>query len=120
MDFITKVVRLYRGEPVTALAATESGILIRQLFGESPEYRDVPGLCSVQSLGEIEQRDWSLNPGLYVGRTTGEEAEDADWEQTVATLCDDFQRLTSGARALEDQILANTALVLRTADHEIQ
>jgi type I restriction enzyme M protein len=120
VDFITKVVRLYRGERVTAPGTTESDILIRQLFGESPEYRNVPGLCSVQSLGEIAQKDWSLNPGLYVGRTIGEEAQDADWEQKFATLCDDFQRLTSEARALEDRILANTALVLRTGAHEIQ
>jgi type I restriction enzyme M protein len=120
VNFITNVVRLYRGEHVTALGETESDILIRQLFGKSPEYKDVPGLCSVQSVAEIQQKDWSLNPGLYVGRTTGEEVEEADWEQKVATLCDDFQRLTSEARALEDQILANTALVLRTGVDEIQ
>ncbi len=120
VDFITKVVRLYRGECITATGASESDALIRQFFGESPEYRNVPGLCSVQSVVDIGQKGWSLNPGLYVGRAVGEKEEDADWEQTVTRLCDEFQILTSEARALEDQILANTALALRTDAHGLR
>ena len=32
-------------------------------------YRDVPGLCKVATLTEIEAQGWSLNPGRYVGVT---------------------------------------------------
>lgn len=30
-------------------------------------YEDVTGLCKAATLGEIEEQDWSLNPGRYVG-----------------------------------------------------
>lgn len=30
-------------------------------------YEDVIGLCKVATLAEIEEQDWSLNPGRYVG-----------------------------------------------------
>lgn len=30
-------------------------------------YEDVTGLCKVSTLVEIEEQDWSLNPGRYVG-----------------------------------------------------
>jgi type I restriction enzyme M protein len=31
------------------------------------EYEDVTGLCKLATLAEIEEQDWSLNPGRYVG-----------------------------------------------------
>lgn len=31
------------------------------------EYEDVTGLCKAATLAEIEEQDWSLNPGRYVG-----------------------------------------------------
>ena len=31
------------------------------------EYVDVPGLCKVATIEEIESQGWSLNPGRYVG-----------------------------------------------------
>jgi len=33
----------------------------------SGTYEDVTGLCKAATLGEIEEQDWSLNPGRYVG-----------------------------------------------------
>lgn len=30
-------------------------------------YTDIPGLCKIASLKEIEEKNWSLNPGSYVG-----------------------------------------------------
>ena len=35
-------------------------------FGDGV-YADVPGLCKVASLAEIEEKGWSLTPGAYVG-----------------------------------------------------
>ena len=30
-------------------------------------YADVAGLCAAATLKQIEEQDWSLNPGRYVG-----------------------------------------------------
>lgn len=35
-------------------------------FGDGV-YADVPGLCKIASLSEIEEKGWSLTPGAYVG-----------------------------------------------------
>ena len=43
---------------------------VRQLMKENfpkGKYADVPGLCKVATLAEIEAQGWSLNPGRYVG-----------------------------------------------------
>lgn len=35
-------------------------------FGEG-EYQDVLGLCKIATIAEIEEKNWSLTPGAYVG-----------------------------------------------------
>jgi type I restriction enzyme M protein len=36
-------------------------------------YEDVIGLCKAATLAEIEEQDWSMNPGRYVGVVTEED-----------------------------------------------
>lgn len=35
-------------------------------FGEG-NYNDIPGICKISSINEVEEKDWSLTPGAYVG-----------------------------------------------------
>ena len=47
-------------------------------------YEDVTGLCKLATRAEIEEQDWSLNPGRYVGvviEDDGKTEEEflADW-----------------------------------------
>ncbi len=64
VGFLANIVRLYRGERPKGSTGT-----LRSLAKSFPglKYADVPGLCSVESLGRIEQNGWSFNPGRYVG-----------------------------------------------------
>lgn len=39
---------------------------IYEKFGDG-KYQDIPGLCKVATLSEIEEKGWSLTPGAYVG-----------------------------------------------------
>ena len=39
---------------------------LQERFPEA-KYEDVTGLCKVSGVDEIEEQDWSLNPGRYVG-----------------------------------------------------
>ena len=36
-------------------------------FGTDGEYKDIPGLCRIASIAEVEEKNWSLTPGAYVG-----------------------------------------------------
>lgn len=44
----------------------KEAVWIYEKFGEG-EYHDVPGLCRIATLTEVEEKGWSLTPGAYVG-----------------------------------------------------
>ncbi|MFT7172204.1 MAG: hypothetical protein ACI9NQ_000413 [Paracoccaceae bacterium] len=61
-ELLANVVRLYRGqEPEFEHGSEEK---LKEVFGASRAYQDVPGLCKPASRAEIEAQGWSLNPGL--------------------------------------------------------
>lgn len=68
IEFISNIVRLYRGEEVETDAGSRE--LMKERFPKGT-YVDVAGLCKVANLAEIEGQGWSLNPGRYVGLQNG-------------------------------------------------
>jgi len=68
IGFIANLTRLYRGEALDLTVGNgETEAKLKEVFGDTPTYADVPGLCKVATLKEIEAQGWSLNPGRYVG-----------------------------------------------------
>ncbi len=112
--FIANLVRLYRGEALDApkVGAGETAAKLIEVFGDTPAYRDVPGLCKAATLAEIEAQGWSLNPGRYVGVAPGEEVSDKDFKEQLETLNEELESLNALARELEQTIAANVAGVL--------
>lgn len=80
--------------------------------GEGLVYRDVPGLCKVATIAEIEAQGWSLNPGRYVGVAPGEEVSDEDFKEQLEALNEELEVLNAQARELEQTIAANVAGIL--------
>jgi type I restriction enzyme M protein len=74
-------------------------------------YRDVPGLCKVATLTEIEAQGWSLNPGRYVG-VAERTADDADFAERLHALNEELELLNAEARELEERIGENVAQLL--------
>jgi len=62
IEFLANIARLYRGEEPENLH--DSAGLVAGPFPDG-QYADVPGLCKVVTMAEIETQDWSLNPGRY-------------------------------------------------------
>ena len=114
IGFIANLVRLYRGEALDApkVGAGETAAKLIEVFGETPTYRDVPGLCKAATLAEIEAQGWSLNPGRYVGVAPGEEVSDEDFKEQLETLNEELESLNAQARELEQTIAANVAEIL--------
>jgi type I restriction enzyme M protein len=74
-------------------------------------YADVPGLCAVATLDQIEGQGWSLNPGRYVG--VAAVADDGiDFRARLEELNEEFEKLNTEAGALEERIAANIAELL--------
>jgi type I restriction enzyme M protein len=113
IGFIANLVRLYRGEQVDiTYGGTAALQKLKEVFGQTPAYADVPGLCKAATITEIKAQGWSLNPGRYVGVAPGEEVSDEDFKAQLETLNEELETLNAQARTLEQTIAANVAGIL--------
>ena len=113
IGFIANIARLYRGEaPDMTVGGEETAAKLREVFGNSPAYADIPGLCKAATLDDIKAQGWSLNPGRYVGVTPGESVSDEDFRTQLESLNDEFETLTAQAHELEAAIAKNVTEIL--------
>lgn len=113
IGFIANLVRLYRGEAIDlTVGGEEAAAKLKEVFGDTPAYADMPGLCKATSIEEIEAQGWSLNPGRYVGVAPGEEISDEDFHTQLEALNEELETLNAQARELEQTIAANVAGIL--------
>ncbi len=113
ISFIANLVRLYRGEaPDLIVGGDETANKLQDVFGDTPTYADVPGLCRAATITEIEAQGWSLNPGRYVGVAPGEDVSDEDFKTQLETLNEELESLNAQARELEQTIAVNVAALL--------
>ncbi|CAN5873586.1 class I SAM-dependent DNA methyltransferase [soil metagenome] len=108
IEFLANIVRLYRGEE----AETGSADMLAEHFPDGA-YQDIPGLCKVATLTEIEAQGWSLNPGRYVG-TAAKDADDTDFAERLEALHEELERLNAEARLLEERISENVNSILES------
>jgi type I restriction enzyme M protein len=108
IEFLANIVRLYRGEKPENQHG--SAKMMAEKFPEK-KYTDVPGLCKVATIKEIEVQGWSLNPGRYVGVAEGE-ADDFDFKERLQELNEELETLNLQARELEESIADNMAKIL--------
>ncbi|MGI5862732.1 MAG: type I restriction-modification system subunit M [Myxococcales bacterium] len=114
IGFLANVVRMYRGEEVDLTYGDgEAEEKLREVFGKKLKYADVPGLCKIASIKEIEAQGWSLNPGRYVGVAPGQEVSDEDFKAQFAALNEEFEALTAEARRLERLVSKNAGEILQ-------
>ncbi len=107
-EFLANIARLYRDEkPETANGSRE---LMQQHF-PGGVYVDVPGLCKVATLAEIEEQGFSLNPGRYVGVAARAE-DDFVFAERLEELNEELEALNLKARELEERIAQNVAKLL--------
>ena len=71
------------------------------------ELRHIEGLVKLVDLKEIEENDWSLTPGRYVGVAPEEEDEDFNFEETIREIHVELQGLNDEAAELAVTIARN-------------
>jgi type I restriction enzyme M protein len=103
IEYLSNIVRLHRGEPVES--AEGSAELMSASF-PGGIYTDVPGLCAVATLDEIENQGWSLNPGRYVGVATAED-DGVDFRVRLGELNEELEKLNGKAVELQERIATN-------------
>jgi type I restriction enzyme M protein len=108
IELLANVVRLYRGEEPETVAG--SAQLMAQRF-PGGTYVDVPGLCRIATIAEVEAQGWSLNPGRYVGNEAGEQ-DDGDFAEGLAALHTEFTTLSEAGETLRRKVDAVIAGIL--------
>jgi type I restriction enzyme M protein len=66
-------------------------------------YQDVEGLCKIASLSEIEEQDYSLTPGRYVGVKIDIDM-DFDYKGRMTEIHTELAQLNTEANSLIEQI----------------
>ena len=99
-----------RVSAVEALRRTRYFVLqadwLQERFPDA-ELRDVEGLVKLVGRAEIEEHDWSLTPGRYVGVAPEEKDEDFDFEEAMRSIHVDLQGLNEEAAVLASSIARN-------------
>jgi type I restriction enzyme M protein len=108
IEFLANIARLYRGEP--AETREGSADLTAQSFPDG-RYTDVPGLCAVATLDQIQTQGWSLNPGRYVGVAAAED-DGVDFRIRLEELSEELEKLNAEAGVLQERIATNVAELL--------
>jgi type I restriction enzyme M protein len=109
IEFLANIAKLYRGEEISTKNGSEA--MMKESFPKG-KYRDVPGLCKIATLKEIEEQGWSLNPGRYVG-VAERPAEEYDFKEKLIELNAELEKLNAESKALEKQISQNVNQLLK-------
>ena len=75
---------------------------LTEKFGDG-EYKDVLGLCKIATIQEIEEKNYSLTPGAYVG-VAEQEDDGVDFHERMTEIHAELAQLNNEANALMDEI----------------
>ena len=75
---------------------------LTEKFGEG-EYHDVLGLCKIATIQEIEEKNYSLTPGAYVG-VAEQEDDGVDFHERMTEIHAELAQLNKEANVLMDEI----------------
>lgn len=87
----------------TILAVISEYNWLTEKFGKG-EYHDITGLCKIATLDEIEEKNYSLTPGAYVGVAEVED-DGVDFHERMNEIHAELAKLNKEANVLMDAIL---------------
>jgi type I restriction enzyme M protein len=106
---------IYEDEEKSPVYFLKMAEWLQQRFPKA-EYEDVTGLCKLATIAEIEEQNYSMNPGRYVGVVIEEDGMTEDeFEVVIKKLNSDLASINSSAFDLEILINQN---ILNLFDNE--
>lgn len=79
-------------------------IWLTSKFGMEGEYQDVLGLCKIATTAEVEEKNFSLTPGAYVGVAEVED-DGVDFHERMNEIHSELKKLNEEANVLMKDIL---------------
>ena len=105
-DELKAVIAFNEAELAVTLEAKDmvnEAIWLTSKFGLEGEYQDVLGLCKIATIQEIEEKNYSLTPGAYVG-VAEQEDDGVDFHERMNEIHAELAQLNQEANALMDEI----------------
>ncbi len=87
------------------LQVAKEALWLYEKFGNG-EYQDIPGLCKIADLSEIEDKGWSLTPGAYVGVAPVED-DGVDFHERMKEIHEELLNLQEESNRLMATISRN-------------
>jgi type I restriction enzyme M protein len=120
LGLIAILARLYRGDDLNGFKLdeaqfpqlTDSQFTALKSSITNHQYTNIPGLCKVATIKDVEAQGWSLNPGRYVG-VTEKTADDVDFAVRLEELNEELEVLNAEACELEEKISENISSLLQ-------
>ena len=106
-DELKAIIAANEAELAVTLEAKDivnEAIWLTSKFGLNGEYRDVPGLCKIATLSEIEEKNYSLTPGAYVGVAEVED-DGIDFHERMNEIHAELASLNKEANLLMSEIM---------------
>lgn len=106
-DELKAIISANEAELAVTLEAKDmvnEAIWLTSKFGLDGEYRDVPGLCKIATLSEIEEKNYSLTPGAYVGVAEVED-DGVDFHERMNEIHSELASLNKDANVLMSEIM---------------
>lgn len=89
----------------TSIVVAKEALWLTEKFGKG-EYADIPGLCKVATLEEIEAKSCSLTPGAYVGVAPIED-DGVDFHERMTEIHKELLELQAESNRLMETISKN-------------
>jgi len=112
LEFLSNIVRLYRGEDPEDFHGSSK--MLAENFPDG-RYRDVPGLCKISIIRDVEAEGWSLHPGRYI-EVAADKKDDFDFREKLEELNEQLEALNAEARGMENRISENIAMLLEKTE----
>lgn len=96
-------------EITEALEVANQLVWLTDKFGDEGTYRDIPGLCRIATIDEVESKQFSLTPGAYTG---AEEVKDdgVDFTARMKEIHSELERLQKESAEIFAAIKENESL----------
>lgn len=106
-DELKAVIASNEAELAVTLEAKDmvnEAIWLTSKFGLEGEYQDVLGLCKIATIQEIEEKNYSLTPGAYVGVAEVED-DGVDFHERMNEIHTELASLNKEANVLMSEIM---------------
>lgn len=97
-------------EITEALEVANQLVWLADKFGDEGTYRDIPGLCRIATIDDVERKQFSLTPGAYTG-AEGAKDDGVDFTTRMKEIHSELERLQNQSAEIFAAIKENESLL---------